>query len=99
MMTDEQALVLYRDAECRAYPIPGFEREDAVQEAMLACVRLWGRWDPSRGAFSTFFSMVISQAFGELRRKALRPCRVPEQTVFSLDALESDVVTDRRIPA
>lgn len=99
MMTHEQACALYRDAQHRAYRIPGVEREDAIQEAMLACCRYWDRWDPKRGAFSTFFSMVISQAFLEQHRKAVRPCRTPERPVFSIDAMVSDIREDRRIRA
>ena len=55
----------------RDYFLPGAERKDVEQEAMIALWDAAERWDPKRGAsFKTFANLVIRRKLASVVRRA-----------------------------
>ena len=60
------------------FRIPGMERQDVEQEALVALWEACRRWDPERGKFPPFAKAVIRNTLIDLlRRTSCRPVEVP----------------------
>lgn len=80
---------------------PGFrpaEREDLEQELAAAVLRQAGRYDPARGAVSTFIDRVVTSAAAMMARERRRLKRVADRQVISLDRTHVTSPSQREAP-
>lgn len=79
------------------------ERDDAVQEAVMECLRRAHLYSPDRGTASTFFVTVIRHHYSSLRKREHRQCRRPRTgKILSFygdgNGRPLDVYEDLRVP-
>ena len=83
-MTDEAAeyaTACARASVMRWRNVTREDREDAVQSALLACVKAWARYDASRGSWRTYIDRVVRRSLSawlrQARRRALAEVAAP----------------------
>lgn len=69
-----QACIRARLARWRS--VPGEDRRDAAQAALVAVWRAWVRFSPKRGSWKTYIDRVAAHAVSNERRRAYRRLRV-----------------------
>lgn len=71
----------------RPFREAGLDRDDVIQEAVIACFRATKHFAPNRGSAYSFYRTCIAHCFSNLWARANRQKRTPPTEVSSLDTL------------
>lgn len=83
----------YRGVKRHSYHL--MERDDAVQEAVLACYQVTTQFNPDGGGAYTYFRTVIKHTYRMLNAKAGRARRSPGTPIFDIDTVDDPVDCQR----
>lgn len=84
---------------CVAGKLPYADTEDVIQEALLALVKGWSRYDPERGEFRTYVSERILRSIRDaIRNRRGRPGSL-RQAATHVDVDKTLYLDERVSPA